>query len=100
MTLMSRVTSVLLSAAVGSSITMTRPSSESARAISTSCWAATPMSATRASGSISTPSIANSSRQRARISRYRMPRESREIGSRPMYTFSPTVRSGKSVNSW
>ena len=94
-----RSTSVEVSAAVGSSITITRASDESALAISTICWSAIESPRAMRSGSSLTPSSANSRSTSRRIVRRSMRRPLRS-GCAPMKTFSATVRSGKSVGSW
>src|SRR5436305_1277015 len=95
----SRSTSVCVSAAVGSSITITRASDESAFAISTICWSAIESPRAMRSGSSLTPSCSKSSSTSRRMRRRSMRRPLRSGGA-PMKTFSATVRSGKSVGSW
>ena len=95
----SRATSTADSAAVGSSITMTRASSDRALAISTSCWSAMDSPRAMRPGSIRTPSRANSASASVVISRPSM-RRPRRSGWRPMKMFSATDRSGNSVGSW
>ena len=68
-TLNSRSTSTPDSAAVGSSMTSTRASNDSALAISTSCWSAMDSPRAGRSGSSRTPSRANRSTARRRICR-------------------------------
>ena len=95
----SRSTSVLVSAAVGSSITITRAFVVSAFAISTSCWSAIESPRASRSGSSRTPSCSNTAAASRRI---RLPsmRRNRLSGCMPTKMFSATVRSGKSVGSW
>ncbi len=86
------------SAAVGSSITITRASIESAFAISTICWSAIDRPAAVRSGSRCTPSRSNSSAARWFIvcQSTRPPVR----GWRPTNTFSASDRSGKRLGSW
>src|SRR5712691_11628071 len=95
----SRSTSVVVSAAVGSSITMTRAFVVSAFAISTSCWSAIESPRASRSGSRRTPSCSNTPAASRRI---RLPsmRRKRFSGCVPTKMFSATLRSGKSVGSW
>ncbi len=95
----SRATSAADSAAVGSSITITRASRDSALAISTICWSAMDSPRQIRPGSSRTPSRSNSAAASARICRRSMRRPARS-GWRPMKMFSATVRSGNSVGSW
>ena len=95
----SRATSVADSAAVGSSITITRASSDSALAISTICWSAMDSPRLMRPGSSLTPSRANRAADSACIRR-RSIRRPASSGWRPMKMFSATLRSGKSVGSW
>ena len=93
-----RATSVPVSAAVGSSITITRAFVVSAFAISTSCWSAIESPRASRSGSSLTPSCSNTSAASRRI---RLPsmRRNRFSGCAPTKMFSATVRSGKRVGS-
>ena len=95
----SRSTSVVVSAAVGSSITITRAFVVSAFAISTSCWSAIESPRASRSGSRRTPSCSNTAAASRRI---RLPsmRRNRLSGCMPTKMFSATLRSGKSVGSW
>ena len=95
----SRATSASDSAAVGSSITMTLASSDSALAISTICWSAMDSPRLIRPGSSRTPSRPNSSAASAFIRRRSMRRPAAS-GWRPMKMFSATLRSGNSVGSW
>src|SRR6476619_153724 len=70
----SRSTSVCVSAAVGSSITITRASAESALAISTICWSAIESPRAMRSGSSLTPSCSNSPAASRRMRRTSMRR--------------------------
>ena len=67
----SRSTSVVVSAAVGSSITITRAFVVSALAISTSCWSAIESPRASRSGSSRTPSCSNSAAASRRMRRRR-----------------------------
>ena len=98
-TVNSRSTSTPDRAAVGSSMTSTRASKDSALAISTICWSAMESPRAGRSGSSRTPSLSNSAAQRACISR-RSIRRPALSGWRPMKMFSATERSGNSVGSW
>ncbi len=95
----SRATSVADRAAVGSSMTITRASSDSALAISTICWSAMDSPRLIRPGSSLTPSRANRAAESACIGagRCRRPASS---GWRPMKMFSATLRSGNRVGSW
>jgi hypothetical protein len=95
----SRFTSVADSAAVGSSITMIRASSEIALPISTTCWSAMESPRAMRAGSSWTPSVPNIAAASARIARLSM-RRPEVRGCRPMNMFSATVRSGNSAGSW
>ena len=95
----SRSTSAADSAAVGSSITITRASSDSALAISTICWSAMDRPRLIRPGSSRTPSRPNSSAAAAFIPRRSMRRPA-SSGWRPMKMFSATDRSGNRVGSW
>ncbi len=95
----SRFTSAAESAAVGSSITMTRASSEIALPISTTCWSAMDRPRAIRAGSSWTPSRAKIAAASARIARQSIRRPARS-GWRPMNMFSATVRSGNSAGSW
>ncbi len=92
-------TSVVVSAAVGSSITITRAFAVSAFAISTSCWSAIESPRARRSGSILTPSCWKTAAASRRMRRASM-RRNRFSGCIPTKMFSATLRSGKSVGSW
>ena len=94
----SRATSAADSAAVGSSITTTRASSDKALAISTSCCSAIDRPPAIRPGSSATPRRANSSRAWRCIARWSM-RRPRASGWWGMKTFSATDRSGNSVGS-
>ena len=94
-----RSTSVLASAAVGSSITITRAFAVNAFAISTSCWSAIESPRARRSGSSRTPSCSKTPAASRRIRRASM-RRKRLSGCTPTKMFSATLRSGKSVGSW
>ena len=95
----SRSTSVVVSAAVGSSITMTRAFVVNAFAISTSCWSAIESPRASRSGSRRTPSCSNTAAASRRI-RLTSMRRKRLSGCTPTKMFSATLRSGKSVGSW
>ena len=96
----SRSTSAAESAAVGSSITMTRAStSEMALPISTTCWSAMDSPRAIRAGSSWTPSRANIAAASVRIARRSM-RRPEPSGWRPMNMFSATVRSGNRAGSW
>ena len=95
----SRSTSTGDRAAVGSSMTSTLASKESALAISTSCWSAMDRPRAGRSGSRCMPSRANSSTVCRRIAARSM-RRSRRRGCRPMKMFSATDRSANRVGSW
>ena len=94
-----RSTSTDVSAAVGSSITMTLALNEMALAISTICWSATERPRAGRAGSSSTPSRVNTALASARIWARSMTRPA-PTGWRPMKMFSATLRSGKRVGSW
>src|SRR5438067_10846287 len=95
----SRSTSVVVKAAVGSSMTITRAFAVSAFAISTSCWSAIERPRASRSGSSRTPSCANTA---AASRRMRLPsmRRKRLSGCIPTKMFSATLRSGKRIGSW
>ena len=95
----SRATSVADRAAVGSSITITRASSDRALAISTICWSAMDSPRLIRPGSSLTPSRENRAAESACIRR-RSIRRPASSGWRPMKMFSATLRSGKRVGSW
>ena len=95
----SRSTSVVVNAAVGSSITITRAFVVNALAISTSCWSAIERPRASRSGSSLTPSCSNSVAASRRI-RFPSMRRNRLSGCTPTKMFSATLRSGKSVGSW
>ena len=80
-------------------MTSTLASSEMALAISMICWSAIERPRVGRSGSMRTPSRANSSTASARMAARSM-RPSDRVGWRPMKMFSVTLRSGKSVGSW
>ena len=95
----SRSTSAADSAAVGSSITMTRASSEMALPISTTCWSAMDRPRAIRAGSSWTPSRANIAAASVRMARRSM-RRAEPRGWRPMNMFSATDRSGNRAGSW
>src|SRR5215469_16221282 len=95
----SRPVSAADSAAVGSSITITRASRDSALPISTTCWSAMDRPRAIRAGSSGTPSRLKIAAASPRIARRSIRRPDRS-GWRPMNMFSATVRSGNSVGSW
>ena len=99
MILSSDCTSVSVSAEVGSSMMMRRPSIESARAISTSCCSATESAETGVMGSMVSPTRAMIFRDSSRIRRQSM-RPKAPVGARPMKMFSATDRVGIRLSSW
>ena len=92
-------TSVSVSAEVGSSMMMSRLSSDSARAISTSCCSATESAETGVIGSMLSPTRAMMPRDSCSIRR-QSTSPSRPIGARPMKMFSATVSVGIRLSSW
>ena len=94
----SRSTSIAESAAVGSSMTITRASSDSAFAISTICCSAIERPRATRPGSSGTPSCSNSAAAAAFI-RARSILLPDDSGWRPTKMFSATVRSGNWIGS-
>ena len=94
-----RSTSWADSDAVGSSRIRTRASTDSALAISISCWSAIDRPRTGAPTSSWTSSSSNSASAARRVAPQSMI-PSRRDGAWPMKTFSATVRSGKRRGSW
>ena len=92
-------TSVSVSAEVGSSMMISRLSSDSARAISTSCCSATDSADTGVSGSMVSPTRAMMPREASSMRR-QLTRPSRPIGARPTKMFSATVSVGIRLSSW
>ena len=94
----SRCTSLSDRAEVGSSMTTSFASIDSARAISTICCSATDRSETSRRGSTASPTSAAS----AAVRRCSSPQSTRppRVGSRPMNTFSATDKVGIRLNSW
>ena len=94
-----RSTSRPVSAAVGSSMTRMSDRSESAFAISTTCWYAGPMEWTVARGSSERPKGSSSFPTSSRIFFQSMSPPGLR-GSRPRKTFSATDRYGTRLSSW
>ena len=95
----SRCTSDSVSAEVGSSMMMRRLSSDSARAISTSCCSATESTETGVRGSMVSPTRPMIWRESSTIF-FQFTSPSSPVGARPMNMFSATVSVGTRLSSW